>query len=707
VPRRVKGGLSLLAALAGGLALLAGAQGGAFSGDNGKLAYTCGTNVCVINSNGTGKATLLTGATDPSWSSDESQIAFVDATNGVSVANADGTGRQALGAGAMSTQPTFSEDGVRIAYAKAGDIWSILSNTGGQEQHLTTNAADEADPAYSPDGSELAFVRQDGGTGYDIWTLDVTGGTLHQVTTAAGNERSPNWSPGGGAIVYSESSNGHLFSVPSGGGTGTDLNVAGTDPTYSPDGTKIAYIDAASHLVSIPATPSASPAVTTIDTSGSFAQPDWQAVAPAPSPPPSTSGPPSNVSYPTINLASGDTAPAVGRQLTASVGTWSGSFPITYTYQWKRCEPSDPVNGPCADIVGATSSFYSPTFADYKQRLRVQVTATNSQGSASHNSEVSAVVTAVAAKNTASPQIVGQNVVDQTVSLTAGTWQGSLPIVFTYSWRRCNPQGDIDSCVQIPGATQATFVLTTQDIGFAIRAFITGTNPVGSDVVFTNHTFPILDKQHFAPAATLSPVIAGSAGIGRALTGSIGTFGGDQPVTTSFQWQRCDATGSACSAIETATKLMYFPTASDVGSTLRLLVTAKNAYGTLAVQSPATEPVAAQPPHRHGRHIVGTARGEYLAGGGFDDVILGGGGNDTIPGGAGDDRIDGGAGNDVITGGAGSDRLLGGSGSDTIYAADGEKDVVDCGPGQDRAVADPFDSVHDCEVVDRSSSTAP
>jgi Ca2+-binding RTX toxin-like protein len=85
-------------------------------------------------------------------------------------------------------------------------------------------------------------------------------------------------------------------------------------------------------------------------------------------------------------------------------------------------------------------------------------------------------------------------------------------------------------------------------------------------------------------------------------------------------------------------------------------------------------------------------------------VIFGLGGNDTLLGGAGDDRIYGGPGRDVITGGSGADHLYGGPGSDTIFAVDGERDIVDCGPGNDRAVVDSVDVVVGCEVVVRAPS---
>ncbi|MGZ4290403.1 MAG: hypothetical protein ACXVQZ_07275, partial [Gaiellaceae bacterium] len=426
---------------------------------------------------------------------------------------------------------------------------------------------------------------------------------------------------------------------------------------------------------------------------------------PVSSPPPSSfTGPPVNVSYPTVNLTFGDTAPSLGDFLTASVGTWNGAIPITYAYQWKRCDAADPVNGQCIDIAGARSSFYSPVAADFGKRLRVQVTATNALGSSSQNSEVTAPVTAAAPRVRDTPQITGGNTVDSPLGLTSGTWDGSTPLTFTYSWRRCNPVGDLASCVAIPGVTAASYTPTVADIGFSMRVWITGSNPAGSDLAVTNHTFPIVDKQHFSPSTVAAPTITGTIVVGRQLTGLIGTFGGDSPITTTLVWQRCDATGAACHSISGATKVVYHPTVNDLGATLRLAVTAKNAYGTFVAMSDPSEPVVATPPHRPGRHIVGTGRGEYLAGGGFDDVILGMGGNDTILGGAGDDRLDGGPGNDVLTGGAGADRILGGPGSDTIYAADGERDVVDCGDGRDRAIVDSVDIVKSCEVVEQATS---
>ena len=677
------------------------AEGGTFSGANGPIAYTCGSNICTVAADGTSPVTLISPGTDPSFSQDTVSIAYVDPTQGVVAANADGSGvADDLSAGATSTQPSYSFSNQRVAFIRSGNLFTILDNTTGSENTIRTSGT-AAEPSWSPDGTRIAFVENAGATGFDIFTCPQVGtcNTPVHITSAAGDEHSPNWSPDASKLVYSAGN--EIFTVTAASnGTVTDLHVQGTDPVYSPDGAKIAYVDAGGHLA-VMTSSGGSPAA--VPGNLTAADPDWQRVVQT-----STGQPPTNVVYPKINLQSGDTQPILGHFLTATVGTWDGELPINYDFQWKRCDAADPVNGVCVEIPGATSSFYTPGAADVGKRLRVAVTATNAKGKASQNSEVTAAVIALAPKNGATPLVVGGNpspVVDTPLDVSGGTWSGSTPITFTYSWRRCNPPGDIDSCVAIPGATASTYTPVVADIGLTLRVWVTGTNPAGSDTVITLHTFPVIDKEHFAPSPSTDPLVGGTAALGRQLTANIGDFAGDAPIKTTFAWQRCDATGGACHVIASAKKVVYFPTAADVGYTLRIIVNATNAYGKMSAQSVPTEPIAQQPPHVKGRHIVGTARSDYKAGGGHDDTIEGLDGNDTLVGGAGDDRIEGGAGNDIITGGAGADKLFGGAGSDTIYAADGERDTIDCGAGRDRVVADDVDKTIGCEVISSPPSS--
>lgn len=78
-----------------------------------------------------------------------------------------------------------------------------------------------------------------------------------------------------------------------------------------------------------------------------------------------------------------------GEILTAAEGTWSGTQPMTFAYQWRRC---DTHGASCSNIVGATSKTYTLTSADVGNRLRVRVRASNSAGSATAISLATAAV---------------------------------------------------------------------------------------------------------------------------------------------------------------------------------------------------------------------------------------------------------------------------------------------------------------------------
>jgi hypothetical protein len=93
---------------------------------------------------------------------------------------------------------------------------------------------------------------------------------------------------------------------------------------------------------------------------------------------------PSNSSPPTI---SGTTQ--VGQTLTASPGSWSGTQPISYAYQWRRCNQAGTA---CTDIFAATAPTYTLTATDVGSTVAVTVTATNAAGSASATSTATAVV---------------------------------------------------------------------------------------------------------------------------------------------------------------------------------------------------------------------------------------------------------------------------------------------------------------------------
>jgi hypothetical protein len=97
----------------------------------------------------------------------------------------------------------------------------------------------------------------------------------------------------------------------------------------------------------------------------------------------------------------------------------------------------------------------------------------------------------------------------------------------------------------------------------------------------------------------------------------------------------------------------------------------------------------------------GTEATDLFDGARGNDQIAGLGGNDCLGGGYGADTLDGGPGADDLDGGDQRDVIAGGDGDDDLQTADLQSDQVDCGPGNDTAQIDMFDSPVGCEQVQR------
>jgi calcineurin-like phosphoesterase family protein len=91
-----------------------------------------------------------------------------------------------------------------------------------------------------------------------------------------------------------------------------------------------------------------------------------------------SSTPPGNTVPPTITGL-----PIEGELVAAETGSWSGTPPISYAYQWRRC---DVAGAACVDIAGETGASYLLASDDVARTVRVTVTATNGAGSAAASS---------------------------------------------------------------------------------------------------------------------------------------------------------------------------------------------------------------------------------------------------------------------------------------------------------------------------------
>lgn len=145
----------------------------------------------------------------------------------------------------MLRQPTVSRD--LVAFAYAGDLWTVSRN-GGQARRLTSTPGVEADPYFSPDGSQIAFSATVAGN-TDVYVMPTGGGELTRLTYHPGTDRVSGWSPDGRRIIFTSQRNSapqegyyRLWTVSVDGGMPEPLPLARAfTGSYSQDGNRLAY----------------------------------------------------------------------------------------------------------------------------------------------------------------------------------------------------------------------------------------------------------------------------------------------------------------------------------------------------------------------------------------------------------------------------------------------------------------------------------
>jgi hypothetical protein len=297
---------------------------------------------------------------------------------------------------------------------------------------------------------------------------------------------------------------------------------------------------------------------------------------------------------------------AVGRVLTATAGTWTGSTPMHFSYRWRRCNAS---GGDCEDTL-ARGQAHKVSADDGGRTLRVLVTARNPAGAAAALSSPTAPVTrpAVAAPQaTSAPRISGTVQQGQQLRGDRGSWRNS-PTGFTYSWLRCDGAGA--HCSAIPGAHQTVYSVASGDVGHTIRFEVDARNAGGTTRAFSapSAAAAVAPVAKSPPGNTAKPTISGTAQEGQTLTGSAGTWT-NSPTKFDYSWRRCNQNGSNCDGIGGAHGTTYTLTSADIGKRIRFRVKASNADGSRKAESDPTAVVraAAKPGSSSPPTISGTA----------------------------------------------------------------------------------------------------
>jgi len=262
----------------------------------------------------------------------------------------------------------------------------------------------------------------------------------------------------------------------------------------------------------------------------------------------------------------------VGQILSTTNGTWLGSSPITYTYQWQRS---------ASNIGGATSSTYTLVASDAENTIRCVVTGTNIYGNSSEisnsTSTVAPIVPDAPIIGTATPT----SLTTATVAFTAPTSNGGS-IIQSYT-ATSTPGGITGTLTQAGSGTIIVNGLTT---GTSYTFTVTATNSVGTGSPssasnsITTYTVPV---------NTVAPAISGTQSYESVLSCSTGTWTGTPTPEYSYQWQRNGVN------ISLATSNTYILTSFDVFNVIRCVVTGTNPYGASSANSnntSAIQPIA-------------------------------------------------------------------------------------------------------------------
>ena len=190
-----------------------------------------------------------------------------------------------------------------------------------------------------------------------------------------------------------------------------------------------------------------------------------------------------------------------------------------------------------------------------------------------------------APQNTTEPSVAGDAEVGKTLTGNRGTWTGTGTISYTYAWLRCDSAGN--NCAAVANATATAYALAAVDAGSRMRFRVVAANADGSTTKQSNPT--VVVGSTGPPVATKDPSVTGSAAVDATLTVDAGTWTGEQPITFTFRWLRCDANGNNCVELSGATDANYTVRSADLDRTLRVRVSAQNAEGT---RSKLTTPTA-------------------------------------------------------------------------------------------------------------------
>ena len=259
-----------------------------------------------------------------------------------------------------------------------------------------------------------------------------------------------------------------------------------------------------------------------------------------------------------------------GSVLQATRGTWSGAAATGDQYQWLRCTSVDTSN--CTVISTSTSNTYTVQNSDTGFRLAVNVIVrdiTNRISGSAKSLTTQPVLGSPTVSST--PTFTSSLYVGGTATLDRGTWSTAGNTTYLYQWQRCSTQA-ITACLNISGATTASYLVAQLDLNRYLRVAVTAINEVGGSTIYSGFSAQVAATA--PPVNTSIPIVSGSAFETSVINIiSKGQWSGIEESKLLTQWQIC-STAISCSDIASATSPTYTASSADVGKTIRAKIIA-------------------------------------------------------------------------------------------------------------------------------------
>ena len=259
-----------------------------------------------------------------------------------------------------------------------------------------------------------------------------------------------------------------------------------------------------------------------------------------------------------------------GSVLQATRGTWSGAAATGDQYQWLRCTSIDTSN--CTVISTGSGNTYTVQNSDTGFRLAVNVIVrdiTNRISGSAKSLTTQPVLGSPTVSST--PTFTSNLYVGGTATLDRGTWSTAGNTTYLYQWQRCSTQA-ITACLNISGATTASYLVAQLDLNQYLRVAVTAINEVGGSTIYSGFSAQVAATA--PPVNTSIPIVSGSAFETLIINIiSKGQWSGIEESKLLTQWQIC-TTAISCSDIPSATSPTYTASSADVGKTIRVKIIA-------------------------------------------------------------------------------------------------------------------------------------